>query len=96
MDVKGRLLQAYSEVEKALELDEKTKGSPQKALRAVFDLDRVVGRIAKEEPALLGRMKEIQSAVNEVTKSVKSGNLDQAKARLWEARSLIESYVRSS
>jgi len=95
MDSKGRLLKACAEVEKSLELDEKPTGSPQKALRAVFDFNREIGRVAKEEPTLAPRLVELQVAVNEVTKSIKAGRLGQARDGLREAKKTLDGFVRS-
>ncbi|HXW37207.1 MAG TPA: hypothetical protein VEJ36_04810 [Nitrososphaerales archaeon] len=94
MDFKGRLLKAYSEVEDSLELDAKTKDNPQRALRAIFELNREIGRLANDSPSAALEMKELQLKVNEVTKAVKAGKLAEAKVFLRDARLSIESFVR--
>jgi hypothetical protein len=87
-EIEAAFSQVKTSVEKAIGGDE---GSKDRALQDIFALNNAIGRMAREQPKTMQKMKELQGYVNMVTVGIKYGR----DADLREGLSVIEESLKA-
>lgn len=69
-DIEAAFYRVKSSAEKALEGDEASK---EQSFQDIFALNNEIGRLARERPGTMPKMKELQAYVNMITVGIKYG-----------------------
>jgi hypothetical protein len=87
-DIEAAFYQVKSSAERAIGGDEATKD---RSLQDIFALNNAIGRLAREQPSTMPRMKELQGYVNMITVGIKYGRA----ADLREGLSVTEETIKA-
>jgi hypothetical protein len=87
-DIEAAFLQVKSSAEKAIGGDEATKD---RSFQDIFALNNAIGRLAREQPGTMPKMKELQGYVNMITVGIKYGRT----AELREGLSVAEESIKA-
>src|SRR5580700_1067700 len=87
-DIEAAFFRVKSSAEKALGGDESSK---EQSFQDIFALNNEIGRLARERPATMPKMKELQAYVNMITVGLKYGKAES----LREGLSMTEESIRA-
>jgi len=87
-DIEAAFYQVKSSAEKAIGGDEASKD---RSFQDIFALNNAIGRLAREQPGTMPRMKELQGYVNMITVGIKYGRA----ADLREGLSVTEESIKA-
>jgi hypothetical protein len=87
-DIEAAFYRVKSSAEKALEGDEASKDQ---SFQDIFALNNEIGRLARERPDTMPKMKELQGYVNMITVGIKYGRT----GALREGLSVTEESIRA-
>jgi hypothetical protein len=87
-DIEAAFYRVKSSAEKALEGDEASK---EQSFQDIFALNNEIGRLARERPGTMPKMKELQAYVNMITVGIKYGRVGD----LREGLSVTEEAIKA-
>jgi hypothetical protein len=87
-DIEAAFYQVKSSAERAIGGDDATKD---RSFQDIFALNNAIGRLAREQPATMPKMKELQGYVNMITVGIKYGRA----ADLREGLSVTEETIKA-
>jgi hypothetical protein len=87
-DIEAAFFQVKSSAEKALGGDESSKDQ---SFQDIFALNNEIGRLARERPTTMPKMKELQAYVNMITVGIKYGRAED----LREGLSVTEESIKA-
>jgi len=87
-DIEAAFLRVKSSAEKALGGDEASKDQ---SFQDIFALNNEIGRLARERPVTMPKMKELQAYVNMITVGIKYGRASD----LREGLSVTEESIKA-
>ena len=88
IDIEAAFYRVRSTAEKAIQGDEALKD---RSFQDIFALNNAIGRLAREQPGTMARMKELQGYVNMITVGIKYGRV----AELREGLSVTEETIKA-
>ena len=87
-DIEAAFYQVKTSAEKAIDGDTASKD---RSFEDIFALNNAIGRLAREQPRTMPKMKELQSYVNMITVGIKYGRA----ADLREGLSVAEASIKA-
>ncbi|HYW84503.1 MAG TPA: hypothetical protein VFB30_14675 [Spirochaetia bacterium] len=90
-DIEATFLQVKSSAEKAIEGDEASKD---RSFQDIFALNNAIGRLAREQPLTMPKMRELQGYVNMITVGIKYGRAADVREGLSVTEETIKAMKR--
>lgn len=90
-DIEAAFDLVKSTAEKAIEGDEALKD---RSFQNIFALNNAIGRLARERPGTMARMKELQGYVNMITVGIKYGRVAELREGLAVTEETIKAMKR--
>lgn len=90
-DIEAAFYQVKSTAEKAIEGDEALKD---RSFQDIFALNNAIGRLAREQPGTMPKMKELQGYVNMITVGIKYGRVEDLREGLSVTEEKIKAMKR--
>jgi hypothetical protein len=87
-EIEAAFYRVKSSAEKAIAGDEASKD---RSFQDIFALNNAIGRLAREQPRIMPKMKELQGYVNMITVGIKYGR----EADLREGLSVTEDSIKA-
>ena len=89
-EVEAAFSRAKASSERVMGGDE---GSKDQAFQDIFALNNEIGRLARERPEMMPRMKELQAYVNMITVGIKHGKIQDLREGLFLTEESIKAMM---
>jgi hypothetical protein len=90
-DIEAAFLRVKASAEKSMEGDE---ASTEQSFQEIFALNNEIGRLARQRPETMAKMKELQAYVNMITVGLKYGKDDEVRDGISVTKKSIKSLKR--